>query len=118
MPFNLTGATDTGPSTSPSTLRVEPDQVLRLKAELQPIYDEVKNFLNHKAPAMTMRPLGADPVSFETAQSFNENTQAAVDAARGYLNALEGVLDALDQAVKTYNLVEDTNAQTFRQGTL
>jgi hypothetical protein len=62
-----------------------------------------------------MRPLGADPVSRDTADAFNENTQAAINAARGYLTELEGVLDALDQAAKTYNLVEDTNTQTFRQ---
>jgi ribosome biogenesis protein Tsr3 len=112
MPFNLTGETDA----SMSTLRVEPDQVLRLKAELQPIYDEVNEFLKTKAPAMIMRPLGTDPVSSETAQAFNENAQTAIDAAWGYLDELENVLNALDQAVKTYNLVEDTNTQTFRQG--
>lgn len=113
MPFNWTDATDTGPSTS--TLRVAPDQVLQLKAELQSIYDEVRDFLRSKAPAMTMRPLGADPVSSETAEAFNENTRAAVDTARGYLDELTRVLDALDQAAKTYNLVEDTNTQAFRQ---
>jgi hypothetical protein len=113
MPFDPTSATSSGPSTS--TLRVEPDQVLQLKAELLPIYDEVERFLHIKAPAMMMQPLGADPVSSETAQAFNENTQAAVDAAWGYLEELKGVLNALDQAIKTYNLVEDTNAQAFRQ---
>lgn len=112
MPFDPADAASSGPSTS--TLRVEPDQVLQLKAELQPIYDEVKDFLNTKAPAMMMQPLGADPVSSDTAQAFNENTQAAIDAAFGYLDELKGVLDALDQAVKTYNLAEDANAQLFR----
>lgn len=114
MPFDWKAATDTGPSTS--TLRVEPDQVLQLKAELQPIYDEVDIFLQNHGQAMVMQPLGADPVSRETAEVFNENTQTAIDAARGYLDALKGVLDALDQAVNTYNLVEETNTQTFRQG--
>lgn len=113
MPFIGTGASGSDPS--PSTLRVDPDQVLGLKAELQPIYDEVTSFLNHKAPAMMMRPLGADPVSSEAAEAFNENVQAATDAAFGYLDELKAVLDALDQAAKTYNLVEDTNTQTFRQ---
>jgi hypothetical protein len=113
MPF-WTGETETSPSTS--TLRVDPGQVLQLKAELQPIHDEVEKFLNNKAPSMLMRPLGADPVSSDTADAFNENTQAAIDAAFGYLNELKSVLATLDQAVKTYNLVEDTNTQTFRQG--
>lgn len=116
MPF-WTGDTDT-PDTgaSTSTLRVEPDQVLSLKAEIQSIYDEVGEFLELKTPAMMMQPLGADPVSSDTADAFNENTQAAIDAARGYMKALKGVLDSLDEVARTYNLVEDTNTQTFRQG--
>lgn len=113
MPFSWADETNTGPSTS--TLRVEPDQVLQLKAELQPIYDEVRDFLADKAPAMIMRPLGADAVSNDAAEAFNENTQAAIDAARGYLDELKAVLNALDQAARTYDLVEDTNTQTFRQ---
>jgi hypothetical protein len=114
MPFNLTGATDTGPSKS--TLRVEPDQVLRLKAELQSVHDEVEQFLLANELAWGVQPLGADPVSRETANAFNENASAAFDAAYGYLDELKAVLDTLDQAAKTYDLVEDTNAQTFRQG--
>jgi hypothetical protein len=112
MPFRP-GGTDTGPTTS--TLRVDPAQVLHLKAELQPIYDEARDFLRSKAPAMMMRPLGADLVSSETADAFNENCQAAIDASRGYLDELKGVLDALDQAARTYDLIEDTNTQAFRQ---
>jgi uncharacterized protein YukE len=115
MPFDLTGATNT--STGASTLRVEPEQVLHLKAELQLIHDEVEGFLNTRAQAMAMRPLGADPVSSETADAFNENAHAAIKAATGYQRALEDVLGALTQVAKTYNLVEDTTAQTFRQAT-
>jgi hypothetical protein len=111
MPFDWTATTATGTS----TLRVEPDQVLSLKAELQPIYAEVEDFLYNKGRGMQMQPLGADPVSHETAVAFNENAQAAIDAAWGYLDELKRVLDALDQAAKTYNLVEDTNTQAFRQ---
>ncbi len=112
MPFN---EPVTGPTTS--ILRVAPEQVLSLKAKLQPIHDEVAEFLQVRAQAMMMEPLGADPVSIDTAQAFNENAQAAIDAAQGFLTQLEGVLSALDQAAKTYNLVEDTNAQAFRQVT-
>lgn len=113
MPF-LEGRTGTVPSAS--TLRVDPAQVLQLKAELQPIYDEVEDFLNTRGRSMVVRPLGADPVSFETADAFNENAQSALDAAWGYLAELKRVLSTLDQAVKTYNLVEDTNTQGFRRG--
>lgn len=64
---------------------------------------------------MMIRPLGADAVSSDAAEAFNENAQAAIDAAFGYLEELKAVLDGLDQAAKAYNLVEDTNTQTFRQ---
>jgi hypothetical protein len=113
MPFDWRDTTEASPSTS--TLRVEPEQVLQLKAELQPIHDEVEEFLNTKGRAMAIQPLGADPVSRETADVFNENTQSALDAAWGYLAELKNVLGTLDQAVRTYNLTEDTNAQAFRQ---
>lgn len=115
MPFwtGDTGTPDT--SAGPSTLRVEPDQVIRLKNELQPVYDEVNDFLRTKAQGMVMRPLGADAVSSDAATAFNENSQAAAEAARGYLDQLKAVLDALDQAVRTYNLTEDDRVQAFRQ---
>ncbi|HEX6356316.1 PE domain-containing protein [Actinophytocola sp.] len=113
MPFVSRGAIDPGRSTS--TLRVEPEQVLQLKAELQSIYDKVEKFLRAEGRNMLMQPLGADPVSRETADVFNENAKSAVDAAVGYLRELKGVLDALDQAARTYNLVEDTNAEDFRR---
>jgi hypothetical protein len=111
MPFDITGPANPGPT----TLRVDPSQVLQLKADLQPIHDEVEEFLNTKGRSMAMQPLGADPVSHQTANAFNENAQSALDAAWGYLEELKAVLSALDQAVKTYNLVEDTNAQVFRR---
>jgi PE family protein len=112
MPFQP-GGTDTGPTAS--SLRIDPAQVLHLKAELQPIHDELETFLNLKGRGMSMQPLGADPVSFDTADLFNVNTQSALDAAWGYIDELKNVLHALDQAAKTYNLVEDANTQAFRQ---
>jgi len=113
MPF-WTGETDT-PDTGPSTLRVAPDQVLSLKAEFQAIHDDVEKVLNRRGRAMAMPPLGADPVSVEAADAFSENAQSAIKAAWGYLAELKNVLDALDQAAKTYDLVEDANTQSFRQ---
>jgi hypothetical protein len=111
MPFRPDGSTAV-PTTS--TLQVDPDQVLQLKAELQPIHDEVENFLRGKGRSMLVQPLGADPVSAETADAFNENSQSAIEAAVGYVRELKGVLDALDQAVQTYNLAEESNSQAFR----
>lgn len=100
-----------------TTMRVDPAMVLQLKAELQPIHDDVEAFLRNEARAMYVRPLGADPVSRDTADAFNENSQTAIDTAWTYLEELKNVIDTLDQAARDYNLVEDTNEHTFRQDT-
>jgi len=100
-----------------TTMRVDPTMILQLKAELQPIHDEVYAFLTDDAQGMAVRPLGADPVSRDTADAFNENSQAAIETAWSYLEELKNVLDTLDQAARDYNLVEETNEHTFRQGT-
>lgn len=99
-----------------STMRVDPAMVTQLRNDLQPIYDDVENFLLNKAEAMTVRPLGADPVSRDTAAAFNENSKAAIQAAWGYHDELKRVIDALDQSATDYTAVEDTNEQTFRRG--
>lgn len=113
MPFHRRAVSELAVSTS--TLRVDPDQVLQLKADLQPIHDEVEAFLNTNGRTMVVQPLGADPVSSETAEAFNENTRSALDAAWGYLAELKNVLAALDQAAQAYDLVEDTNTENFRR---
>lgn len=99
-----------------STMRVDPAMVTQLRNELQPIYDDVEAFLVDKADAMVVRPLGADPVSRDTAAAFNENSRSAIDAAWGFLKELKSVIDALEQSAKDYAAVEDTNEQTFRRG--
>jgi hypothetical protein len=98
-----------------SNMRVDPAMILQLKAELQPIHEDVYTFLHNEAEAMVVRPLGADPVSRETADAFNENSRGAIEMAWAYLEELKNTLDTLEQAAKDYNLVEDTNEQTFRQ---
>jgi hypothetical protein len=112
MPFAPGGAVGSG--LGMATLHVEPDQVLRLRNRLAAVRDRVENFLRDKAEALNVRPLGADPVSAETAQAFNENAQAAIDAASGFVDELNRVLGSLDQAAKAYNLVENTHAQAYR----
>ena len=99
-----------------STMRVDPAMVTQLKNDLQPIYDDVENFLLNKAEAMTVRPLGADRVSRNTAAKFNENSKAAIQAAWGYHGELMRVIATLDRSAKDYTAVEDTHEQTYRRG--
>lgn len=116
MPFSASAAGAIGAGLGLRTMSVDPDKILQLKAELEPIRDEVETFLNTKGRTMAMRPLGADPVSNETAEAFNENAQAAIDAAWGFRDELTNVVDTLGEAARTYRLVDDTHAQNFRQG--
>lgn len=113
MPFVPAG--EVGSGLGLATLRVDPDQVVRLKTRLAAIRDKVLNFLVDKRETLNVRPLGADPVSAETAQAFNENAQTAIEAAWGFVDELTQVVDSLDAAVKAYDLVDDTHAQAFRQ---
>jgi hypothetical protein len=98
-----------------ATLRVEPDQILRLKTRLDAIRDEVGSFLRDNRQVLNVRPLGKDPVSDETAQAFNENADAALAAAWGYHHELTRVVDALDEAAKEYKRREEANAQKYQE---
>jgi hypothetical protein len=97
-----------------AALRVEPDQVRRLKAELESIHHEVEHFLKTRGPTMTILPLGADPVSNETAGAFNENSQTAIDATNGFLTQLQNVIHALDDSAKRYEEIDETHAGAYR----
>jgi hypothetical protein len=113
MPFAPTGVTGSGPGTV--TLRVDPDQVLRLRDRLDAIRDTVGTFLRDKAHALNVRPLGADPVSAATTRAFNENAESAIHAAKGFVDELKRVVDALDQAAKAYKLTEDIHERVYRR---
>lgn len=113
MPFAPGGAAGTGLGTV--TLRVEPGEVIRLRNRLAAVRDQALKFLAENRERLYVRPLGADPVSAQTAQAFNENAQAALDAAWGFHDELTRVVDSLDQAAKAYNLTEDTHEQVYRQ---
>ncbi|WP_189054045.1 PE domain-containing protein [Longimycelium tulufanense] len=96
-------------------LSVRPENVLQLKRELEDVRDEVRDFLLNNREALALRPQGADPVSLDAAKAVKENADTAVDVAETYIQRLASVIDALDQAAKTYGLVEDTNTANLQQ---
>ncbi|GGM77163.1 hypothetical protein GCM10012275_54760 [Longimycelium tulufanense] len=119
MPFMAAGPDAAGalPDGGGGTtkLKVQPDKVLQLKRELEDVRDEVQTFLRNEAEGLKARPQGADPVSQDAAKAISENADTAIEVADAYVQRLTAVIDALDQAAKTYGLVEDTNTVDFRQ---
>lgn len=113
MPFAPTGVTGSDPGTV--ILRVDPDQILRLRDRLAAVREHVHEFLVKKSELLDVRPLGADPVSVETANAFNENARSAVEAADGFIDELTHVVEALGEAATAYKLTEDTHEQVYRQ---
>ncbi|MCP2165356.1 PE domain-containing protein [Goodfellowiella coeruleoviolacea] len=95
-------------------LVVSPDQVLTLKQEFETLRDEVRDFLFDESENLAAKPMGADPVSYDVADTVGQNAETAVECARNYVAQLNGVIDSLEQQAKQYALVEDANTNAFR----
>jgi hypothetical protein len=97
-----------------ATLHVDLDQVVALKAELEAIRDEADEYVSAKREALMVRPLGADPISSDTAEVFTQNGHTAIRAARGYVEELTRVVEALERTAMAYGMVEETGKITFQ----
>jgi hypothetical protein len=106
-----------GPDPGPATLRVDSDQVVRLRKRLESVRVRVDTFLTNEAESLSIRQLGADPVSAETANAFNENAKVASQVAWEYVRQLQQVIEALDKSMAAYQLADDTHADIYRQAT-
>ncbi|HEV7950587.1 MAG TPA: PE domain-containing protein [Glaciihabitans sp.] len=99
----------------PVTMKVAPDQVLGLKAKLETVRDDVQGFVLDHRDSLHAIPMAQDEVSRDAAQDFSNNADMALDVTRQFLDELNRTIDGLDQAVKTYNLVEDVNTSAMQQ---
>jgi hypothetical protein len=105
-----------GPSAGgPVTMRVEPDKVLGLKARLEAVRDNVKDFLRQQGDNLRARPLAQDEVSIDAARIFAENADTALNVTNQFVKQLDLTIEQLGQIAKTYNLVEDTNTTAMQQ---
>jgi hypothetical protein len=97
-----------------STMRVQPDKVLALKRELEGVRDDIRDFLQNKGEQLHVPPMAADPVSGDASKDFTATARTAVRVGWNYVAELSKTIDGLDQAARTYGLVEDTNANALR----
>jgi hypothetical protein len=95
-------------------MRVEPDQVLRLKHDLEDIRRDARYFVEYETAAMTPLPMGADPVSHDVAETVGRNADTAITCMKGYLDELTAVIDSLARTAHQYGLNDDTAAEAFR----
>ncbi|RKT53454.1 PE domain-containing protein [Saccharothrix australiensis] len=113
MPFLASGGGGGG-TAAPVTMQVQPDQILALKARYEAVRDTVQDFLDRNRDALRARPLADDDVSRDAAQVFTENATTAIDVVDRFVNELALNIAQLDQAAKTYKLVEELNTQSMQ----
>lgn len=99
------------------SLVVDPDGVLILKQGIEQELGRVLEWLatNGKWLNTVPRP-GADPCSAEAAAALSENGEAAMRAAKGYVQQLGKVADELGTIAHAYRLMEDGNTGRFGGG--
>src|SRR4051794_33145106 len=104
-----------GQSNPAVTMRVQPEEVVRLKTRLETVRDSLNDFTRDNRDALRGGPLADDEVSRDAAEDFAANADTAIDATRQFIDELERTIAGLEQAVTTYNLVDDTHATTMQQ---
>lgn len=99
-----------------ATLKVEPDQVLRLKTRLEAVRDNLSDFVTTKGKELRLwRAFADDDVSRASAEDFNENAALAIRAIRKFIDELNRTIDSLESAAKTYNLTDEVHATAMRE---
>jgi hypothetical protein len=117
MPFMASGsggASAPAPA-GPVTMQIEPGQILALKARYEAVRDTIQDFLDSQRENLRGRSIADDDVSRDAADTFADNATTAVDVTTKFIIELTLSIDQLDQAAKTYNLVEDVNTVTMQQ---
>jgi hypothetical protein len=121
MPFLQEGQSaepsgEIGSGLPPATLVVQLDKILFLKRGLEDERAEIDRFISNKGWALSaVPPPGADPCSEGVAEALSQNGQAALEAARGYVDELTNLINSLDETAKAYGLTEDANVAKFGQ---
>ncbi|MET8759698.1 PE family protein [Lentzea sp. NPDC004782] len=118
MPFYAgkpDGGSDRPSAGGPVTMRVDPGEVLGLKARLEAVRDNVQDFLWSEGDNLLPRPVARDEVSVDAARIFADNADTALAVSRQFIDQLNLTIEQLGQIAKTYNLVEDVNTTAMQQ---
>lgn len=96
-------------------MHITPDRLVALKVKYEQVYDSVRDFLTDQETNLRGGPLADDDVSQGAATVFEQNAEAAISATNLFLKELESNITQLDQAVRTYEGVENGNAAAMQQ---
>ncbi|HWE91104.1 MAG TPA: PE domain-containing protein [Pseudonocardiaceae bacterium] len=105
-----------GTSTPAGSFSIEPEVIPQLRADLDDIREQAKEFLRSRNFQIKLYPLGSDPASGATADVHNTKADAAVAGIQGYIEVLDSVIASLDEAAKQYGITEDANTASFQRG--
>lgn len=114
-PADNAPSADTAPAGGPDlVMHIEPDKVIPLKRELEAVRLDIADFLARRTHSLYIRPMAGDPVSHDFARAFNKNAAQAISVTKQFAAELKKQIVTLEEAVKTYNLTEETNTSTFK----
>ncbi|RJQ70775.1 hypothetical protein D5S17_28695 [Pseudonocardiaceae bacterium YIM PH 21723] len=109
-----------GATGAPHVLRVEPTAIPAMRTSIAQSLDKLGKQIEHAFNDLRIRPWAGDPVSDETAGSFNEHSMdpgaGAIAALSGYRDQLQAAADALRSAESQYRMVEGDNAAIWGKG--
>ncbi|CCH29162.1 PE family protein [Actinosynnema sp. NPDC047251] len=116
MPFVADGGGGAGaPAAAPVAMHVAPEQILALKARYEEVRDTIHAFILQEEFTLVDAPAMADDeVSQDAAGTFSANATVALEVTRKFIIELDHNIEQLDNAAKTYRLVEDTNTDAMR----
>lgn len=105
-----------GSGLPPAKLVVQPDKVLAVKQGFEKERDKVQRFLLYKGHMLAaIPPPGADPCSEGTVEALGQNGQSALEAAQGYVDQLNAIINSLDNTARAYGLQEQTGEDRFKR---
>jgi hypothetical protein len=93
---------------------VDPQAIPTLCKDLEDIRDRIVIFIHNSGSALMVRETGSDPTSLAAKQKFNDNANAALNAAQRYVDQLHKVISELGQIAQRYQVTEDSNAANLR----
>ncbi|MFF5099005.1 MULTISPECIES: PE family protein [Actinosynnema] len=97
-------------------MQVEPEKIMELKGRYEAVRDTVQDFLMREGRNLRGVALAGDDVSTAAAPIFAKNAQMANNVTARFLEELTLNIQQLENAAKLYGLVEEGNAEAFRDG--
>ena len=124
MPSSSSGSsgrvTIPSPSNGRATLRVDRESLPRLRQVFDGAMSKLDEQIELAMTGVRVSPWAGDPVSDNAATDFNnrsvDDPDSALNVLRAYQQRLKSASDALIQVAQEYRIVEQTNTESFTEG--